>query len=257
LASQLGSGLTGALYVLDEPTIGLHQRDNDRLVSTLLILKELGNTIVVVEHDEDTIFAADYLIDIGPGAGVHGGNVIASGWISDLLGAKKNTSKSLTLDYLRGDKEIPVPTERRTSEKGSIKIRGASLHNLVNVNVEVPLGRLVCVTGVSGSGKSTFLYDILHKNLAARFKKREVKSIHCSSITGTEYAGRVVLINQSPIGRTPRSNPATYTGAFTHIRDLFSATSEAPVHEGGSQDVFLSTFPVGAVKRVRGMARLL
>lgn len=227
LASQLGSGLTGALYVLDEPTIGLHQRDNDRLVSTLLILKELGNTIVVVEHDEDTIFAADYLIDIGPGAGVHGGNVIASGWISDLLGAKKNTSKSLTLDYLRGDKEIPVPTERRTSEKGSIKIRGASLHNLVNVNVEVPLGRLVCVTGVSGSGKSTFLYDILHKNLAARFKKREVKPIHCSSITGTEYAGRVVLINQSPIGRTPRSNPATYTGAFTHIRDLFSATSEA------------------------------
>ncbi|HEX8947295.1 MAG TPA: excinuclease ABC subunit UvrA [Candidatus Paceibacterota bacterium] len=227
LASQLGSGLTGALYVLDEPTIGLHQRDNDRLIKTLLTLKNLGNTIIVVEHDEDTILASDYLVDIGPGAGVHGGNVVVADWLTDLLEAKKNESGSRTLEYLRGDTEISVPAERRTGEKGSIKVRGATLHNLVNQNVDVPLGKLVVITGVSGSGKSTFLYDILHKNLAARFQKREAKPEYCASITGTEYAGRVVLIDQSPIGRTPRSNPATYTGAFTHIRDLFAATSEA------------------------------
>jgi excinuclease ABC subunit A len=227
LASQLGTGLVGALYVLDEPTIGLHQRDNDRLISTLLRLKELGNTILVVEHDEDTIFSADYIVDIGPGAGVHGGDVVVSGWLEELLTAKDNPSNSLTLSYLRGEKEIEVPEERRTSEKGAIKIRGATLHNLVNQNVDVPLGKLVCITGVSGSGKSTFLYDILHKNLAARQARRETKLSHISSMTGSEYIGRTVLIDQSPIGRTPRSNPATYTGAFTHIRDLFSATSEA------------------------------
>lgn len=227
LASQLGTGLVGALYVLDEPTIGLHQRDNDRLIKTLLSLKELGNTIVVVEHDEDTIYASDYLIDIGPGAGTHGGNVVVSGWLDDLLTAKKNESGSLTLSYLREEKEIETPAERRTSEKGAIKVRGATLHNLKNQNVDVPLGKLVCITGVSGSGKSTFLYDILHKNVAARFARRESKPMHVSSITGTEYLGRVVLIDQSPIGRTPRSNPATYTGAFTHIRDLFSASPEA------------------------------
>jgi excinuclease ABC subunit A len=227
LASQLGTGLVGALYVLDEPTIGLHQRDNERLIKTLLTLKELGNTILVVEHDEDTILSSDYLVDIGPGAGVHGGNVVVAGWLDELLRAPKNESGSLTLDYLRGDKEVAVPEERRTGEKGSIKIKGATLHNLKNQNVEIPLGKLVCITGVSGSGKSTFLYDILHKNVAARFARRESKPEHVASITGTEYVGRVVLIDQSPIGRTPRSNPATYTGAFTHIRDLFSATSEA------------------------------
>lgn len=227
LASQLGTGLVGALYVLDEPTIGLHQRDNDRLIKTLLSLKELGNTILVVEHDEDTILSSDYLVDIGPGAGVHGGNVVVAGWLDELLRAPKNESGSLTLDYLRGDKEVTVPEERRTGEKGSIKIKGATLHNLKNQNVEVPLGKLVCITGVSGSGKSTFLYDILHKNVAARFAKREAKLEHIASMTGTEYVGRVVLIDQSPIGRTPRSNPATYTGAFTHIRDLFASTSEA------------------------------
>jgi excinuclease ABC subunit A len=227
LASQLGSGLTGALYVLDEPTIGLHQRDNDRLIKTLLTLKELGNTIVVVEHDEDTIYSADYIVDIGPGAGIHGGTVVASGWLDDLLTAKTNESKSETLSYLRQEKEVEVPEVRRTSEKGSIKVRGATLHNLVNQNVDIPLGKLVCITGVSGSGKSTFLYDILHKNIAARFAKREAKLEHIASLTGTEYVGRAVLIDQSPIGRTPRSNPATYTGAFTHIRDLFAATGEA------------------------------
>lgn len=227
LASQLGTGLVGALYVLDEPTIGLHQRDNDRLIATLLTLKDLGNTILVVEHDEDTIYASDYLLDIGPGAGTHGGNVVAAGWLEDLLTAPTNESGSSTLAYLRGEDEIPVPEERRTSEKGSIKVRGATLHNLKNQNIDIPLGKLVGITGVSGSGKSTFLYDILHKNVAARFAKREAKLEHVSSMTGTEYIGRVVLIDQSPIGRTPRSNPATYTGAFTHIRDLFASTSEA------------------------------
>ncbi len=227
LASQLGSGLTGALYVLDEPTIGLHQRDNDRLIKTLLVLKELGNTIIVVEHDEDTIYSADYLIDIGPGAGVHGGTVVASGWLDDLLTSKENESGSLTLAYLRQEKEVVIPETRRSSEKGWIKVRGATLHNLVNQNIDVPLGKLVCITGVSGSGKSTFLYDILHRNIAGRFMRREAKLEHIASLTGTEYVGRAVLIDQSPIGRTPRSNPATYTGAFTHIRDLFAATSES------------------------------
>lgn len=227
LASQLGSGLTGALYVLDEPTIGLHQRDNDRLIKTLLTLKELGNTIIVVEHDEDTIFSSDYIVDIGPGAGTHGGTVVASGWLDDLLTAKENKSGSSTLAYLRQEKEIPVPEERRTSEKGSLKVRGATLHNLKNQDIDVPLGKLVCITGVSGSGKSTFLYDILHHNIAARFARREAKLAHIASLSGTEYVGRAVLIDQSPIGRTPRSNPATYTGAFTYIRDLFAATAEA------------------------------
>lgn len=241
LASQLGSGLTGALYVLDEPTIGLHQRDNDRLIKTLLILKELGNTILVVEHDEDTIYSSDYIVDIGPGAGIHGGEVVVSGWLDDLLTAKENKSGSVTLSYLRQEKEISVPEKRRMSEKGWLKVRGATLHNLKNQNIDVPLGKLVCITGVSGSGKSTFLYDILHRNIAARHARREAKPRrfgrgpdplasgleHIASLTGTEYVGRAVLIDQSPIGRTPRSNPATYTGAFTHIRDLFAATSEA------------------------------
>ncbi len=227
LASQLGSGLTGALYVLDEPTIGLHQRDNDRLIQTLLTLKELGNTIIIVEHDEDTIYAADYIVDIGPGAGVHGGNVVAHGWLDELLTASKNDSGSITLSYLRHEQEIAVPSERRTKDKGMIRIKGATLHNLENQNIDVPLGKLVCITGVSGSGKSTFLYDILHRNIAARFAKREAKLEHIAAMTGTEYVSRAVLIDQSPIGRTPRSNPATYTGAFTHIRDLFAATAEA------------------------------
>jgi len=233
LASQLGTGLVGALYVLDEPTIGLHQRDNDRLIKTMLSLKELGNTILVVEHDEDTIYSADYLIDIGPGAGVHGGTVVAAGWLNDLLTAPTNETGSETLAYLRDEKEIAVPEERRDSEKGTIKIRGANLHNIKNQNIDVPLGRLVCITGVSGSGKSTFMYDILHKNIEARFnirqqaKRDQLKPVNAASITGTEYVSRVVLIDQSAIGRTPRSNPATYTGAFTHIRDLFASTSEA------------------------------
>ncbi len=228
LASQLGSGLVGAMYVLDEPTIGLHQRDNDRLIKTLTDLRDLGNTIVVVEHDEDTIYAADYLVDIGPGAGVHGGEVVVADELEKLLAAKTNPSKSVTLDYLRGDKVIEIP-ERRTSEKGKIRIKGGKAFNIKNLNVDIPLGRLISVTGVSGSGKSTFMYEILHKNLQARleFRHRSAKTFNAKEVAGTEYLGRTVLIDQSPIGRTPRSNPATYTGAFTHIRDMFAATGEA------------------------------
>jgi len=228
LASQLGSGLVGALYVLDEPTIGLHQRDNDKLIKTLQDLRDLGNTIIVVEHDEDTIRSSDYLIDIGPGAGVRGGDVIVADYMEKLLAEKTNASGSVTLDYLRGDAVIAIP-ERRTAEKGKIQIKGGKAFNIKNMNVDVPLGKLICVTGVSGSGKSTFMYEILDRNLKARLDKRHrtAKTYNCSSITGTEYLGRSVLIDQSPIGRTPRSNPATYTGAFTHIRDLFAASGEA------------------------------
>jgi excinuclease ABC subunit A len=231
LASQLGSRLVGALYVLDEPTIGLHQRDNEKLIETLLNLRDLGNTILVVEHDEDTIYSADYIVDIGPKAGVHGGEVIASGWLEDLLAAKKNHTGSRTLAYLRGEEKIRVPEERRTKDKGSIKITNGSVFNIKNMNVEVPLGRLICITGVSGSGKSSFMYEILHKNLQGRLdrKYRSNERYNCAAFTGTEHISRAILIDQSPIGRTPRSNVATYTGAFTFIRDIFASTSDARV----------------------------
>lgn len=229
LASQLGSGLVGALYVLDEPTIGLHQRDNERLIKTLTNLRDLGNTIIVVEHDEDTIYSSDYIVDIGPGAGVHGGTVVAEGWLDKLLTAKKNETDSLTLAYLRGERTIEVPEERRIKDKGSLAVRGGSVFNIKNLSADIPLGRLVTITGVSGSGKSTFLYDILYENLRARFDKRyrSAKTINAASFAGTEHLSRAILIDQSPIGRTPRSNPATYTGAFTFVRDLFAATNEA------------------------------
>jgi excinuclease ABC subunit A len=229
LASQLGSGLVGALYVLDEPTIGLHQRDNDRLIETLTQLRDLGNTLVVVEHDEDTIFASDYIIDIGPGAGIHGGHVVASGWLNDLLTAKTNETGSVTLDYLRGERVIEIPEKRRDADKGWLKIVGGKVNNIENMNVEVPLGRLTTVTGVSGSGKSSFVYEILHKNLLARLDRdhRSANIYNCASFSGTEYLSRTILIDQSPIGRTPRSNPATYTGAWTHIRDMFAESIDA------------------------------
>lgn len=236
LASQLGSGLVGALYVLDEPTIGLHSRDNDRLIKTLLELRDLGNTILIVEHDEDTIFASDYIVDIGPGAGVHGGEIVASGYLEDLLTAKKNDSNSRTLSYLRGEDYIEIPDERRDQDKGKIQIRSGNIFNIKNMDVDIPLGRLVCVTGVSGSGKSSLVYEILYKNLQTRFERkyRSNETFNCASFKGSEYLGRSILIDQSPIGRTPRSNPATYTGAWTHIRDLFAETSEARVRGWGA-----------------------
>ncbi len=229
LASQLGSGLVGALYVLDEPTIGLHQRDNDRLIKTLLHLRDIGNSIIVVEHDEDTIFSADYIVDIGHGAGIHGGNVIVSDYIDTLLTAKENKSNSLTLSYLRGEKEIKIPDKRRQSEKGSLSIKGGKIFNIENCNIDIPLGKFIAITGVSGSGKSTFMYEIIHKNLLARLerKHRSATTYNCKSFVGSEYVGRVILIDQSAIGRTPRSNPATYTGTFTFVRELFAETSEA------------------------------
>lgn len=235
LASQLGSGLVGALYVLDEPTIGLHQRDNDRLIKTLLHLRDLGNTILVVEHDEDTMFASDYIIDIGPGAGVHGGEVVVSGYLNDLLTAKKNTSGSLTLAYLRGEAKIDVP-EKRREPKGKIMVRGGNVFNIKDMNADIPLGCLNVVTGVSGSGKSSFMYEILHRNLAARLEMRHRTNdaINCKEFKGSEYVGRVILIDQSPIGRTPRSNPATYTGAWTHVRDLFASEAESRARGWGA-----------------------
>ena len=229
LASQLGSRLVGALYVLDEPTIGLHQRDNDKLIKTLENLRDIGNTIIVVEHDEDTIYASDYLIDIGPKAGVHGGQVIVADYLQTLLDAPTNASKSRTLAYLRNEVRIEIPAKRRTNDKGTLKIIGGKVFNINNLNADVPLGKLVTITGVSGSGKSSFMYEILHKNLQARYERkfRSAKVYNCASFTGTEYLSRVVLIDQSPIGRTPRSNIATYTGAFTHIRDMFALSEEA------------------------------
>ncbi|MEO5635084.1 MAG: excinuclease ABC subunit UvrA [Candidatus Paceibacterota bacterium] len=228
LASQLGSRLVGALYVLDEPTIGLHQRDNDRLIKTLLNLRDLGNTILVVEHDEDTIYASDYIVDIGPKAGVHGGEVIVSGYLDELLTAKKNTNNSATLSYLRGETKIEVPKTRRHS-KGELRIVGGKVFNINNLNVEVPLGVMTSITGVSGSGKSSLMYEILYKNLQGRYERkyRTAQIFNCASFSGTEYLSRAILINQSPIGRTPRSNIVTYTGAFTHMRDLFATTEEA------------------------------
>ncbi len=235
LASQLGSGLVGALYVLDEPTIGLHQRDNDKLIATLKHLRELGNTVLVVEHDEDTIYASDYIVDIGPGAGTHGGTIVASGWLEDLLTAKTNKSGSRTLAYLRDEARVEIPEKRRAADRGKLKIRGASQFSLDNVHVDVPLSKLVCVTGVSGSGKSTFLYEILYRNLQARFDKRfrTAKLYNVKEFSGTDYVSRAILIDQSPIGRTPRSNPATYTGAWTHIRDMFAMTEEARARAWG------------------------
>ncbi len=228
LASQLGSKLVGALYVLDEPTIGLHQRDNDRLIKTLIELRDMGNTIIIVEHDEDTIYASDYLIDIGPAAGVHGGNVIVADYLEELLTAKTNKSKSRTLAYLRGEESIPY-TKQRREKHGEIIVKGANSFNIKNMDVKVPLKVMTVITGVSGSGKSTLMYEILNRNLEARLerKQRSAKTYNCESFTGTEYVSRLVLIDQSAIGRTPRSNPATYTGAWGHIRDIFCETEEA------------------------------
>jgi excinuclease ABC subunit A len=252
LASQIGSRLVGTLYILDEPTIGLHQRDNDKLIKTLQDLRDLGNTIIVVEHDEDTIRASDYLVDIGPAAGVHGGRVVAEGPIPQIL--KDPKKDSLTLQYLRGKKFIEVPAERRKVMPGkqeSLKIRGARANNLKDVDVDIPLHRFTAVTGVSGSGKSSLVYDVLYKNVADKLNHANFKAGGVNSLLGLEYINRIINIDQSAIGRTPRSNPATYVGAWTHIRDLFASTEDARVR-GYKPGRFSFNVPGGRCENCEG-----
>lgn len=240
LASQIGSRLVGTLYILDEPTIGLHQRDNEKLIQTLKDLRDLGNSILIVEHDEDTIRASDYLVDVGPGAGVHGGHIVAAGPIPEIL--KDMKQKSLTLDYLRGKEFIAVSKARRSvdAKTDKLEIRGAFENNLQKINASIPLRRFTAVTGVSGSGKSTLIYDVLYRSLSLRYEqgppspqgsgRASKKAVHgCEALTGTEHLSRVINVDQGAIGRTPRSNPATYVGAWTYIRDLFAATEDARV----------------------------
>jgi excinuclease ABC subunit A len=231
LSSQIGSHLSRTLYVLDEPTIGLHERDTEHLIDTLKKLRDKNNTVIIVEHDERTILQSDYLVDLGPLAGVHGGEVMAIGETKDLLDPKKNKAalkKSLTLQYLSGEREISLPSKRREQNHGVLKIRGAYANNLKNINVDIPLGRLVGISGVSGSGKSSLLYDVIYKNVSyLKNHPGKTKLEYTKDLKGVEYINRVVVIDQSPIGRTPRSNPATYTGIFTPIRDFFASLPES------------------------------
>ena len=223
LATQIGSSLMGVLYILDEPSIGLHQRDNDRLISTLKNLRNLGNTVIVVEHDEDTMRAADYLVDIGPEAGIHGGEVVAAGTVEDII----KSERSITGQYLSGALKIPVPKERRECGERYLTVYGAQENNLKNIDIKIPLGVFTCVTGVSGSGKSSFVNEILYKYLVAKLNRAKVRAGKFEKMTGVEELDKVINIDQSPIGRTPRSNPATYTGLFNDIRDLYASTADA------------------------------
>jgi len=223
LATQIGSSLMGVLYILDEPSIGLHQRDNDKLIATLKRLRDLGNTLIVVEHDDDTMLSADYVVDIGPGAGVNGGNIVFAGTVDKLLKCKD----SITGQYLSGKKKIEIPQKRREGNGKFLTVKGATEHNLKNIDVDFPLGKLVCVTGVSGSGKSSLVNEILYKHLACKLNRARIKCGSFKSMEGIEHLDKVINIDQSPIGRTPRSNPATYTGVFTDIRELFAKTADA------------------------------
>ena len=223
LATQIGSSLMGVLYILDEPSIGLHQRDNDKLIATLKRLRDLGNTLIVVEHDEDTMRAADFIVDIGPGAGVHGGEVICAGTIDDIM----KCERSITGQYLTGKLKIEVPEKRRKPTKKWLKITGCRENNLKNITVKVPLGIFTCITGVSGSGKSSLVNEIIYKHLVAKLNRARIKPGAFDTFEGTEYLDKVIAIDQSPIGRTPRSNPATYTGVFNDIRELFASTNDA------------------------------
>ena len=229
LATQIGSSLMGVLYILDEPSIGLHQRDNDKLLETLKRLRELGNTLIVVEHDEDTMRAADYIVDVGPGAGLHGGQIVATGTLEDIIAVPE----SLTGQYLSGVKKIPVPTVRREGNGQVLSIKGAKENNLKNVDVDIPLGTLTCVTGVSGSGKSSLVGEVLNKTLLSKLNHARTRPGACRCIAGIEHLDKVIDIDQSPIGRTPRSNPATYTGVFNDIRDLFASTNDAKIRGYG------------------------
>ena len=247
LATQIGSSLTGVLYILDEPSIGLHQRDNDKLIATLKKLRDLGNSVLVVEHDEETMYAADQIIDIGPGPGVHGGNVIAQGTAEEV----KLAENSETGNYLSGRKKIPVPKKRRKSNGKSIEIIGAKENNLKNIDVKIPLGVFTCVTGVSGSGKSTLVNDILYKTVAKQINRSNEKPGKCKEIKGIENIDKIIDIDQSPIGRTPRSNPATYTGVFDIIRELFAATNEAKMR-GYQKGRFSFNVPGGRCEACQG-----
>ena len=229
LATQIGSSLMGVLYILDEPSIGLHQRDNDKLLATLKHLRDIGNTLIVVEHDEDTMRAADYIVDVGPGAGSHGGEIIATGSLDDII----STPQSITGQYLSGVKKIPVPSTRRTGNGHKLAVRGATENNLKNVDVEIPLGTLTCVTGVSGSGKSSLVTEVLNKHLLGKLNHARTRPGACYCVEGMEHLDKVIDIDQSPIGRTPRSNPATYTGLFNDIRDLYASTNDAKVRGYG------------------------
>lgn len=247
LATQIGSGLTGVLYILDEPSIGLHQRDNDKLLATLKKLRDLGNTLIVVEHDEDTMYAADQVIDIGPGPGVHGGNVIAQGTAEEI----KQIPESITGQYLSGKKKILVPKKRRKSNGKAIEVIGAEQNNLKNINVKFPLGVFTCVTGVSGSGKSTLVNEILYKTVAKEIYGSNEKPGKCKEIKGLEHIDKIINIDQSPIGRTPRSNPATYTGVFDIIRDIFATTNEAKMR-GYAKGRFSFNVPGGRCEACNG-----
>ena len=229
LATQIGSSLMGVLYILDEPSIGLHQRDNSRLLETLKHLRDLGNTLVVVEHDEDTMRAADFIVDVGPGAGIHGGEIVAAGTLEDIMACPR----SLTGQYLSGVKKIPVPACRRAGSGNFLTVRGARENNLQNVDVSIPLGTFICVTGVSGSGKSSLVNEVLYKTLAAKLNHARTRPGEHDCVEGLEHLDKVIAIDQSPIGRTPRSNPATYTGLFNDIRDLFAATADAKMRGYG------------------------
>ena len=223
LATQIGSSLVGVLYILDEPSIGLHQRDNDRLIATLKNLRDLGNTVIVVEHDEDTMRASDYLVDIGPGAGIHGGEVVAAGTVEDVI----KCERSVTGQYLSGKRKIAVPENRRKPDGRFLTVFGAAENNLKNINVKIPLGLFTCVTGVSGSGKSSLVNEVLYKFLAAKLNRAKIRAGKFDRIEGVQQLDKIIAIDQSPIGRTPRSNPATYTGLFTDIRDLYASTNDA------------------------------
>ncbi len=247
LATQIGSGLTGVLYILDEPSIGLHQRDNDKLIATLKKLRDLGNSLLVVEHDEDTMYAADQIIDIGPGAGVHGGQVMAQGTAEEI----KNVPTSITGAYLSGRKKIEVPKKRRPGNKKNIEIINATENNLKNISVKFPLGKFICITGVSGSGKSTLINEVLYKNIAQQLNGATEKPGKCKTIKGLENIDKIINIDQSPIGRTPRSNPATYTGAFDLIRDIFASTNEAKMR-GYEKGRFSFNVPGGRCESCSG-----
>ena len=234
LATQIGSALMGVMYILDEPSIGLHQRDNAKLIATLRRMRDLGNTVIVVEHDEETMRAADWIVDVGPGAGEHGGQIVAEGTAEQICA----NPDSLTGQYLSGRKRIPVPAKRR-KPAGYLTVRGASEHNLKNIDVKIPLGVLTCVTGVSGSGKSSLVNEILYKYLAKKLNRANTRAGKFDSIEGLEKLDKIIMIDQSPIGRTPRSNPATYTGLFDMIRKVFAQSPEAKVRGYPGEPVLL------------------